>query len=81
MLKSDRGVSWWGISLAVAILMSTVSCGSTQSPSIVLQLNDVEFERPAPSGEPHLTSAAGDRALLTWLEPVDEAIWALRLVV
>ena len=81
MLKSDRGISWWRISLAVAILMSTVSCGSTQSSSIVLQLNDVEFERPAPSGEPHLTSAAGDRALLTWLEPVDEAIWALRLVV
>lgn len=81
MLRSNQDISWSGASLIAAIIIGTSSCESAESRPIVLQLSDVEFQRPAPSGEPHLTSAAGGRALLTWLEPADEAMWALRLAI
>ncbi len=43
---------------------------ATASPG--LQMNDVEFRRPAGTGEPHLFATADGVALLTWLEPVPE---------
>lgn len=45
-----------------------------------LARGDVEFERPAGSGEPHLSVGADGRAVMTWIEPDGEAS-AVRLAI
>ena len=65
-----------GPSLAVAVLLW--GCADEAERQVSLQPGVVEFERPAPSGEPYLSVGAGGRAILTWIEP-EEGVPALRL--
>lgn len=64
--------------LAVAVLLC--GCGGEAERQVSLQPGDVEFERPFPSGEPHLAVGAEGRTILTWIEPED-GVPALRLAI
>ncbi|MDE2942708.1 MAG: sialidase family protein [Gemmatimonadota bacterium] len=64
--------------LAVAVLLC--ACAGEAERQVSLQPRDVEFERPFPSGEPHLAVGSGGRAILTWIEPED-GVPALRLAI
>ncbi len=65
-------------SLAVAALLC--GCTGEAERGMSLQSGDVEFERPFPSGEPHLAVGAEGRAILTWIEP-EEGVPALRVAI
>lgn len=64
--------------LAVAALLG--GCSGGGGTQVSLEAGDVEFDRPAPSGEPYLSVGAGGRAILTWIEP-EEGVPALRLAI
>lgn len=73
--------------IVVTLAFSALVAGCTESDappasdSVAgeLTLSSIEFERPGGSGEPHLHATPGGGALLTWLEPADGDLWALRL--
>jgi hypothetical protein len=46
-----------------------------------IELGEIEFQRPAGSGEPHLSAASDGTALLSWLERIDSDTHAFRLAV
>jgi len=64
--------------LAVSVLLC--ACAGEAERQVSLQPRDVEFERPFPSGEPHLAVGSAGRAILTWIEPED-GVPALRLAI
>ena len=59
---------------------SETASDSTIEPTGI-ELGEVEFQRPAGSGEPHLSTASDGTALLSWLEPIDSETDALLLAV
>ena len=63
--------------LAAAIL---AGCAAEADPRPSLTPGEIEFERPAPSGEPHLALGRGGRVFLTWIEADGEGD-ALRLAI
>ncbi|MDX1392907.1 MAG: sialidase family protein [Gemmatimonadota bacterium] len=72
------------IALAIACgALATACAGEPGAQDDVspasLTLTQVEFARPAKSGEPHLLATSDGGALLTWLEPVGGDVWAFRL--
>ena len=51
------------------ILAAVCACSGEPEAHTSLVRGVVEFERPAGSGEPHLSVGIGGRAVLTWIEP------------
>lgn len=77
-----RRTAHWSMTALVPLTLITLMACTPDAdvatePSITLSA--VEFERPARSGEPNLHATPDGGALLTWLEPVAEETWALRI--
>ena len=66
--------------LALAAAAILAGCAAEADPRSSLTPGEIEFERPAPSGEPHLALGRGGRVFLTWIE-ADGDRDALRLAI
>jgi hypothetical protein len=64
-------------SISALTLCCAVTACAGDRPQFVLQ--EVEFSRPAGSGEASLHAAGDGTAMLTWLEPIGDERFALRL--
>jgi len=64
--------------MLVAVLAAACTRSADRDP-VRLRVGEVEFARPAGSGEPNLHATSDGGALLTWLEPNGGGVWALRL--
>lgn len=66
-----------------ALALAAAGCGAPESasPPVAIEMAELELERPPGSGEPNLHATPDGDVLLTWLEPLADGRWALRLAV
>lgn len=65
----------------VFVSLAAYGCAEPEHPDspVAIEVAPVELERPPGSGEPNLHATPDGRVLLTWLEPLADERWALRL--
>jgi len=69
--------------ILISVSLAAHGCAGPETASSrgPIEIAPVELERPPGSGEPNLHATPEGEVLLTWLEPVSDGRWALRLAI